>query len=73
MSDYREFLRKAILALPVNSGAARRAVYERARATFADQLRRTDPAISTREVTERRLQFEDCIRQVEQEVGARSN
>ena len=32
MADYKELLRRAVEALPENTGAARRAVYEKARA-----------------------------------------
>ena len=39
MADYRELLRKAIDALPDNTGANRRAVYEKARSALVAQLR----------------------------------
>lgn len=69
MADYKELLRRAIEALPENNGAARRAVYEKARSALVAQLRAIDPPLPAREITQHRLQLEDCIRQVEQEAS----
>lgn len=69
MADYKELLRRAITALPENNGAARRAVYEKARSALVGQLRAIDPPLPAREITQHRLQLEDCIRQVEQEAS----
>jgi len=69
MADYKELLRKAIDALPENNGAARRAVYEKARAALVGQLRAINPPLAARDITTHRLQLEDCIRQVEQEAS----
>ncbi|MGN6103243.1 MAG: hypothetical protein ACTHOR_19065, partial [Devosia sp.] len=69
MADYKELIRKAIQALPENNGAARRAVYEKARAALVGQLRGLDPPLAARDITQHRLQLEDCIRQVEQEAS----
>lgn len=69
MADYRELLRRAISALPENNGAARRAVYEKARSALVAQLRAIEPPLPAREITQHRLQLEDCIRQVEQEAS----
>jgi len=69
MADYKELLRRAIDALPENNGAARRAVYEKARSALVGQLRAIDPPLPAREITQHRLQLEDCIRQVEQEAS----
>src|SRR6187402_2060185 len=69
MADYKELLRKAISALPENNGAARRAVYEKARAALVGQLRAINPPLAARDITTHRLQLEDCIRQVEQEAS----
>ncbi len=68
MADYRDLLRRAVEALPENNGAARRQVYEKARAALLAQLRALDPPLPSREITQHRLQLEDCIRQVEQEA-----
>ena len=69
MADYKELLRKAVEALPENNGAARRAVYEKARAALVGQLRAINPPLAARDITAHRLQLEDCIRQVEQEAS----
>jgi len=69
MADYKELLRRAISALPENNGAARRAVYEKARAALVGQLRAIQPPLPARDITQHRLQLEDCIRQVEQEAS----
>ena len=69
MADYKELLRRAVDALPENNGAARRAVYEKARAALVGQLRGIKPPLPARDITTHRLQLEDCIRQVEQEAS----
>lgn len=69
MADYKELLRRAISALPENNGAARRAVYEKARSALVGQLRAISPPLPARDITQHRLQLEDCIRQVEQEAS----
>ncbi|MDB5614513.1 MAG: hypothetical protein JWQ22_2166 [Devosia sp.] len=69
MADYKELLRRAVSALPENNGAARRAVYEKARSALVGQLRAITPPLPAREITQHRLQLEDCIRQVEQEAS----
>ncbi len=69
MADYKELLRRAVEALPENNGAARRAVYEKARAALVGQLRAINPPLPARDITTHRLQLEDCIRQVEQEAS----
>ncbi|MCB9994547.1 MAG: hypothetical protein H6873_12935 [Hyphomicrobiaceae bacterium] len=66
MANYQELLSKAISALPENNGAARREVYERARKALVTQLRGLTPPLPAREITQHRLELEDCIRQVEQ-------
>lgn len=69
MADYKELLRRAVEALPENNGAARRAVYEKARSALVGQLRGINPPLPARDITTHRLQLEDCIRQVEQEAS----
>ena len=69
MADYKELLRRAITALPENNGSARRAVYEKARSALVGQLRAISPPLPARDITQHRLQLEDCIRQVEQEAS----
>ena len=72
MADYKELLRRAVEALPENNGAARRAVYEKARAALVGQLRAINPPLPARDITTHRLQLEDCIRQVEQDASEAS-
>jgi hypothetical protein len=60
MADYKELLRRAISALPENNGAARRAVYEKARAALVGQLRAIQPPLPARDITQHRLQLEDA-------------
>src|SRR5215475_8467395 len=72
MADYKELLRRAVEALPENNGAARRAVYEKARAALVGQLRAINPPLPARDITTHRLQLEDCIRLVEQESSEAS-
>src|SRR6476469_5827889 len=69
MADYKALLRRAVEALPENNGAARRAVYEKARTALVGQLRAISPPLPARDITQHRLQLEDCIRQVEQEAS----
>lgn len=66
MADYRDLLRRAVEALPENNGAARRQVYDKARKALYSQLRAIAPPLPSREITQHRLQLEDCIREVEQ-------
>jgi hypothetical protein len=69
MADYKELLRRAIEVLPENNGAARRAVYEKARSALVGQLRAINPPLAARDITQHRLQLEDCIRDVEREAS----
>jgi hypothetical protein len=52
MADYKELIRRAIQALPENNGAARRAVYEKARAALVGQLRGLNPPLPARDITQ---------------------
>jgi len=69
MADYKELLRRAIESLSENNGAARRAVYEKARSALVGQLRAINPPLPARDITQHRLQLEDCIRDVEREAS----
>lgn len=68
MANYQELLSKAVGALPENNGASRREVYEKARKALVGQLRSISPPLPAREITQHRLELEDCIRQVEHEA-----
>ncbi len=65
MANYQELLSRAVNALPDNSGASRREIYEKARKALVTQLRAISPPLPAREITRHRLELEDCIRQVE--------
>lgn len=65
MANYQELLSRAVRALPENNGASRREVYEKARKALVTQLRAIDPPLPAREITQHRLELEDCIREVE--------
>ncbi len=65
MANYQELLSRAVGALPENNGASRREVYEKARKALVTQLRAIDPPLPAREITQHRLELEDCIREVE--------
>lgn len=68
MANYQELLSTAIAGLSENNGAARREVYERARKALVAQLRSINPPLAAREITQHRLELEDCIRTVEQKA-----
>ncbi|MCF6326383.1 MAG: hypothetical protein L3J21_03710 [Devosiaceae bacterium] len=68
MANYQELLSKAVGALPESNGASRREVYEKARKALVTQLRAISPPLPAREITQHRLELEDCIRQVEHEA-----
>ena len=65
MADYYPLISRAVGALDKKSKAARRALYDRARATLADQLQRVDPALSETDLEHERLALEDAIGKVE--------
>ncbi len=68
MANYQELLSKAVGALPENNGASRREVYEKARKALVTQLRAINPPLPAREITQHRLELEDCIREVEHQA-----
>ncbi len=68
MANYQELLSRAVGALPENNGASRREVYEKARKALVAQLRSISPPLPAREITQHRLELEDCIRQVEHDA-----
>ncbi|MBH0239337.1 hypothetical protein [Methylobrevis albus] len=69
MADFYPVLKRAIGALPSNTGEARRAVYERARSALVRQLQAYDPPLSPAQITDQRLALEESIRRVESEVA----
>jgi hypothetical protein len=72
MTDYHPLIARAVEGLEKNSGEARRALYERARAALVSQLRAVEPALPESEITRERLSLEDAIRKVEAEAARRA-
>jgi hypothetical protein len=66
MNEYVGVLRRALSAVPAHQFAARREVYEQARNSLAAGLRAARPALTAREIAQRRLLLEDCIARVEE-------
>jgi len=67
MADYYPLIARAVAGLDKNTGDARRALYERARAALVGQLRGVTPALDESDVTRERLALEEAIRKVEGE------
>jgi hypothetical protein len=65
MADYYPLMSRAIAALDKRSKEARRVLYDRARATLADQLRKVEPPLSETDLEHERLALEDAIGKVE--------
>ena len=55
MADYYPLIARAVAGLEKNTGDARRALYERARAALVAQLRSVNPPLSEVDVTRERL------------------
>jgi hypothetical protein len=72
MTDYRPLIAKAVDGLAKNTGEARRALYERARAALVAQLRGVEPALSESDITKERLALEEAIRKVESEAARKT-
>jgi hypothetical protein len=72
MTDYVPLIARAVAGLEKNTGAARRALYERARTALLAQLRTLDPPLTESEVTRERLSLEEGIRKVEADAARQS-
>jgi hypothetical protein len=72
MTDYLPLIARAVEGLARNTGEARRALYERARAALVAQLRGVEPALSESEITKERLALEEAIRKVEGEAARKA-
>src|SRR5579871_4958628 len=72
MTDYHPLIARAVEGLAKNTGEARRALYERARAALVAQLRGVEPALPESEITKERLALEEAIRKVESEAARRA-
>jgi hypothetical protein len=67
MADYYSVVSQAVSGLPGNTYEARRVLYDRARATLRDTLRRREPPLSEIALTNEQSAFEAAIRKVETE------
>src|SRR5262245_24866434 len=65
MTDFYPLISRAVGALDKKSKEARHALYDRARATLADQLQRVDPPLSETKLEHEWLALEDAIGKVE--------
>ncbi|MGU9981713.1 hypothetical protein ACJ4V0_16890 [Phreatobacter sp. HK31-P] len=72
MADYTPLISRAVGALTDNTGEARRAVYDRARAALLAQLRNMNPPLPEEHITRERMSLEDAIRKVEAERSSES-
>jgi hypothetical protein len=55
MADYHPLIAREVAALDTNTGDARGALYERARATLVELLRGVTPALDESQITGERL------------------
>ncbi len=67
MADFSPLLKRAITALPLNTAAARRDIYERARSALVKQLRNLDPPIDDALIDKELLKLEEAIEGIEAE------
>jgi hypothetical protein len=65
MADYYQLISNAVADLDNKTSESRRAFYDRARATLADQLRKVDPPLSEMFIEHERMALEDAISKVE--------
>jgi len=68
MADYYPLVARAVAGLEKNTGEARRALYERARAALVAQLRASEPPLAEADITRERLALEEAIRRIETET-----
>jgi hypothetical protein len=67
MANYYPLIARAVAGLDLNTGDARRTLYERARTALVAQLRGVEPKLDDSEMTRERLALEEAIRKVETE------
>lgn len=68
MADYYPLVARAVAGLEKNTGEARRALYERARAALVAQLRASEPPLAEADITRERLGLEEAIRRIETDI-----
>jgi hypothetical protein len=73
MQSYYELLDPAVARLEANTGDARRALYDRARAALVAQLRGLDPPLDNSDIIRERLALEDAICNVEADCRSLEN
>jgi hypothetical protein len=69
VTEYHALIAQAVGSLDQNTGQARRALYERARATQVTQLRAIRPPLSESTIAKERLSLETAIRKVETDAA----
>ena len=69
MADYYTVLQRAVAALPENTGAGRRAIYDKARAALVRQLETIQPPLPAAEIAKQRLSLEEAVRRIEADVA----
>ncbi len=72
MTDYCQFIARAIAGLDKSTGESRRALYGRTRIALVEALRKVDSQLTESEITRERLLLEDAIRKVEADAAHRS-
>jgi hypothetical protein len=72
MADYYPLLARALANLKGDDLAARSAVFGRARAALAQQLRAIDPPLSEADIARERLSLDEAINRLEAEHAARN-
>jgi hypothetical protein len=72
VTDYHTLIAQAVGSLDRNASKARRALYERARATQVMQLRAIRPLLSESAIAKERLALESAIRKVETDAARKS-
>jgi hypothetical protein len=69
VADYYALIAQAVGGLDRNTGKARRAIYERARATQVTEHRAIQPPLSESMIAKERLALENAIRKVETDAA----
>jgi hypothetical protein len=70
MADYQSLLTRAVANLPNATVAARRAIYDRARAALVNQLRSLNPPLPDADIEREERALDEAIAQVELHFGA---
>src|SRR4249920_75175 len=68
MVDYVQLISRAVATLNPNTREARQALYQRARQTLVDKLRRVNPTLSHTDLNAERAALESAIQQIERDA-----